>query len=69
MVEVFETDVQQIYQANIVLNELRKHFPESKINFDLDDCDKILRIEGLSFITDQVREVLSENGFKCRPLE
>ena len=69
MVEVFETDVQQVYQANAILNELRKHFPESEINFDLDDCDKILRIEGLSFITDQVRELLNKKGFKCRLLE
>ena len=69
MVEVFETDVQQAYQANIVLRELRKYFPESKISFDLDDCDKILRVEGICVIADQVSWLLNEKGFKCRPLE
>ena len=69
MVEVFETDVQQLYQANIVLIELRKQFPESEINFDLDDCDKILRIEDKSIIADQVRELVNEKGFRCRVLK
>jgi hypothetical protein len=69
MVEVFETDVQQVYQANVLLNELRKRFPDTKMNFDLDDCDRILRIEAGSSIAGQVRHLLNEKGYRCRPLE
>lgn len=69
MVEVFKTNVEKVHQATTLVNELRQHFPESKINFDLDDCDKILRIEGHHFLTDKVMVLLEENGFKCRLLE
>ena len=69
MVEVFVTNVQHVYQADIVLNELRKYLPESKINFDLDDCDKILRIEAICITADHIRQLLKEKGFRCRLLE
>lgn len=45
MVEVFKTNVQEEDEAKQIIQYLLEHFPESKINFDLDDCDKILRIE------------------------
>ena len=69
MVEVFKTNVEKVQQAITLINELRLHFPESKINFDLDDCDKILRVEGIHFLTDKVMLLLEKNGFKCRLLE
>ena len=68
MVEVFQTDVKQVQQADSLINELLQHFPDSKINFDLDDCDKILRIEGLNFLADKVMMLLKEHGFNCRLL-
>ena len=68
MVEVFQTDVKQAQQADSLINELLQHFPDSKINFDLDDCDKILRIEGLNFLADKVMMLLKEHGFDCRLL-
>jgi hypothetical protein len=45
------------------------HFPDSKINFDLDDCDKVLRVEGRNFATEQVMHLVQENGFKCAVLD
>jgi hypothetical protein len=69
MIEVFKTDVRQAHQADTLISELLQHFPDSKINFDLDDCDRILRIEGLNFLADKVMSLLRENGFYCRLLE
>ena len=69
MIEVFKTNVQIGQQADTLLIELHQHFPDAKINFDLDDCDKILRIEGLNFLAERVMGLLQENGFKCRILE
>jgi hypothetical protein len=69
MVEVFKTDVLQEHQAHTLVIELLQHFPDSKINFDLDDCDRILRIEGLNFLADKVMLLLEENGFYCRLLD
>jgi hypothetical protein len=65
MVEVFQTNVSQEHQANSLITQLLQHFPDSKINFDLDDCDRILRIEGLNFLADRVMLLLKENGFNC----
>jgi len=45
MVEVFKTSVTLIEEEIFLLKELRKKFPDYLINFDLEDCDNILRIE------------------------
>lgn len=45
MVEVFKTNVNEHYLANILLDKIHEHFNECEANFDLEDCDKILRIE------------------------
>lgn len=69
MVEVFTTDVQKDSQARAIVNLLQRRFPGSKINFDLDDCDKILRVEGVNFVPENVASLVKEKGFKCRILE
>jgi hypothetical protein len=45
MVEVFKTTVQTCEDSKIVLQQLLDVFPNYLINFDLEDCDKILRVE------------------------
>ena len=45
MVEVFKTNVSDREQANKLLRELHKKFDWYKANFDLNDRDKILRVE------------------------
>ena len=46
MVEVFKTNVQKKSQSKMLLSVLYEIFPSFKINFDLSDCDKVLRVEG-----------------------
>ena len=69
MIEVFKTDVKKVAQAKKVTALLLNHFPCSKINFDLQDCDKVLRVEGDHFITEKIIELIKENGFECVVLE
>ena len=45
MVEVFKTNVQYQSQANILVEQIHKTFPPYIANFDLEDCDNILRVE------------------------
>ncbi len=45
MVEVFKTNVCELYQAEMLLDKMRQQFNEYHVNFDLEDCDKILRVE------------------------
>lgn len=44
-VEIFKTDVEDSSTGNMIVNALTKYFPSYIINFDLDDCDRILRVE------------------------
>ncbi|HYJ38252.1 MAG TPA: hypothetical protein VEV87_06530 [Chitinophagaceae bacterium] len=69
MVEVFKTDVDQVEQARRLVNLLMRHFPGSKVNFDLDDCDKILRVEGINFKAEKIVVLVKEKGFECKVLE
>ena len=45
MVEIFKTDVEEVSKADMIVEKLLQHFPTYRINFDLHDCDKILRVE------------------------
>ncbi len=44
-VEVFKTNVSTRKYADILLNRIHKTFTGYNANFDLEDCDKILRIQ------------------------
>ncbi len=67
-VEVFKTNVQTETQTRELLLILNKTFPSLKINFDLDDCDKILRVEGDGISFKFVIKTLKEDGFQCQIL-
>jgi hypothetical protein len=69
MIEVFKTNVEEIVQAKKIIDLLCERFPGNKINFDLHDCDKILRVEGRSFCSETIRMLVNENGFVCDVLE
>lgn len=69
MIEVFKTNVQKTAQANKLIAMLGLHLPQSKINFDLADCDKILRIDGEGLIAEKVENILKDNGFVCNVLD
>jgi hypothetical protein len=68
MIEIFKTNVETADDASAIVQKLLVHFPDSRINFDLQDCDKILRVEGKTFSTDQVVMLVSQNGFHCEIL-
>jgi hypothetical protein len=69
MIEVFKTNVETATDAGNLIEILLQYFPGSKINFDLQDCDKILRVEGRDFSTNKIMLVLKEKGFHCAVLE
>jgi len=65
MVEIFKTNVQRKGEAKMLLLILAEYFPNHKINFDLDGCDKILRVEGKSIIPESVVELIIANDYEC----
>jgi len=69
MVEVFKTNVQKKIQSKILLCILSEAFPSFKINFDLSDCDKVLRVEGDNMEALRIIILVKEYGFKCEILD
>jgi hypothetical protein len=68
MIEVFKTNVQEIEQSKMIVVKLLEHFPESFINFDLEDCDKILRIHASAISNKKIIELLNSYGYFCEEL-
>jgi len=68
MIEVFKTNVRQQKQADNLLIVLCEQFPRFKINFDLHDCDKILRVEGENILQEQITELITTKGYQCHVL-
>ncbi|GIZ07616.1 hypothetical protein [Flavobacterium sp. UMI-01] len=46
--ELFKTDVLELPCAMMILQEIKIKYPYLTCNFDLEDCDKILRIVSTS---------------------
>jgi hypothetical protein len=69
MIEVFKTNVQKKAQSKMLLCVLSEAFPSFKINFDLLDCDKVLRVEGDNMETLRIMILVKEYGFKCEILD
>ncbi|HWH64041.1 MAG TPA: hypothetical protein VNS50_12240 [Ginsengibacter sp.] len=69
MVEVFKTNVQKKAQSKMLLCILSEAFPSFKINFDLSDCDKVLRVEGGNMEALRIMVLVKEYGFYCEVLD
>jgi hypothetical protein len=69
MVEVFKTNVQKKAQGKMLLCILSEIFPSFKINFDLSDCDKVLRVEGNNIEALRIMVLVKQNGFNCELLD
>lgn len=69
MIEVFKTNVMEIVHAEMLMELLHTHFPGNKINFDLDDCDKVLRVEGDNVLASKIMMLLNKEGFNCIIME
>ena len=70
-VEIFKTNVLSENAAQSILNQIEALHPHYKCNFDLDDCDKVLRIESASGNVDSsvIFNVLEKNNFTGSILE
>ena len=69
MILVFKTNVSSGHQAKKLKPHLDQSLPNSKWNFDLTDCDKVLRVDSPEDITMLVIQTLNSHGFECAELE
>lgn len=70
MIRVYKTNIHQQAEADKILTNLSKEFPFSNINFDLEDIDNILRVEGLKNENfDQLTKLVVEEGYWIEELK
>lgn len=69
MITIFKTTVKTKKAIKILQPELDRIIANSKWNFDIDDCDKILRIESVEDITLSVIGILNKYDFFCEELK
>jgi hypothetical protein len=68
IVEVFKTNVAEVELSELLIQQLEDQFPDSLINFDMEDCDKILRVEAYSVASEKIIQILNSNGYSCEVL-
>lgn len=68
MISVFKTDVQDSKKAAFIIGYVLSQYQHFNINFDLEDCDKILRIEGTEIKTEAIIEIIHKLGNTCEEL-
>lgn len=70
MIEVFKTDVKDRAFASLLIEQIHKTYTGYTANFDLDDCDNILRVKSVSgnVQADPLILLLEEYGFKAEVL-
>lgn len=69
MVEVFKTNVRKKAQSKMLHGVLAEAFPLVKINFDLSDRDKVLRVKGDPVESARITILVRAHGFTCERLD
>lgn len=70
MIEVFKTNVECPDQAMMLLDQIHRNFSDYKANFDLQDCDNILRVKSAKeyIEPDCLISLLKDFGFHAEVL-
>lgn len=69
MVEVFKTNVECPHEAAVLVKKLARRFPLYRINFDVEDSDHVLRVQGDGIAPCVIIELLGEDNFECALLD
>lgn len=69
MVEIFKTNIDCMSMAEKVHFLLLELSPKYKINFDLEDCDKILRFEAENVRITEIITTIQKLGLTCEILQ
>ncbi len=68
MIYVFKTSVKTKKAIKGLVSKFKHLIPNSKWNFDLEDCDKILRIDSQFEIRETTIKLLEDNDYECAEL-
>lgn len=65
MIKVFKTDVDDIHISQKIKAALLNKYAQFRIDFDLEDSDNIMRIEGEFFEITDIESCLKSYGHSC----
>lgn len=69
MIEVFKTNVHSTQQAMQCVQLIRETYKFCRVNFDLDDCDRILRVQSCFVILpESIIELVKKVGLTAEVL-
>jgi hypothetical protein len=68
MIFVFKTSVKTKKQIKTLKPQIDNVLPKARWNFDLEDCDKILRIESEENVVNEIQKLLNIHNFYCEEL-
>lgn len=70
MVKVYKTNVDEHSMAKLIMEAIRKKLPGSDPSFDLEDSDKVLRVECRSGNIDEseISGILKNYGYQIKSL-
>lgn len=69
MIFVFKTSVKTKKQIIALKPQIDNILPKARWSFDLEDCDKILRIESEENIAREIQQLLTIHSFYCEELD
>ena len=69
MILVFKTSTNTKKKVKSLSPFLNNLLQISHWNFDLDDCDYILRVESQINVSEQIIRLLNDKGFECTELD
>ncbi|SEW53535.1 hypothetical protein [Chitinophaga arvensicola] len=70
MLGIFRTNITTVQDRNNVINAISAQFAINACSVDLEDCDKVLRIDSPQSLTEQtIIDFVSLMGFNCAILD
>jgi len=69
MIYIFKTSVKTKNQVKKLKPDMDRIVPNDRWNFDLKDCDKILRIDSEDNIVLEIIDLLNIHQYSCEELE
>lgn len=67
--EVFKTNIENREQASHIIQLIESNFPNSQVNFDLEDIDRIMRVRNSQNQVDGIIELMNKHDISCEILK
>lgn len=65
MIAIFKTNVSDAADERLLKPHLDAYLQDARWTFDLEDCDKVLRVDSPHEMTDGVIALLKDKGYLC----